>query len=77
MPAFMMPLDIRQRAFLESIRWADVACPDQLVIDIDFAEFTLKVIGDEKNVETYSQTVRKLFFSCGEKIENDERDCYG
>jgi len=69
------PMTVKQKAFLEAIRWADAVYPTDkgiLVIDIDFDRFNLGVLGDSDHVTEFSDLVRKLFFSTCLKMENRE-----
>jgi len=73
------PLTIKQRAFLESIRWVDAVYPNGiLVVDIDFNHFNMGVLGDQAHVSEFSDLVRNTFFSVCSKIDRTERmEWYG
>lgn len=72
------PMTIQQRAFLESIRWADsVYGGNTLVVDIDFDHFAVSVLGADADVMRYTNKVRSLFHQCAEQIERKETEHYG
>ena len=75
MSCITWPMTVKQRAFLEAIRWADAVYPATkgiLVIDIDFDRFNIAVLGDSDHVNEFSELVRKLFFSTCTKINYRE-----
>ena len=78
MSCTVWPMTIQQRAFLESIRWADAVCGgNTLVVDIDFDHFAVMVLGADVDVRTYTDKVRYLFHQCAERIESKETEHYG
>jgi hypothetical protein len=76
MPAYLRPLDLRQKAFLECIRWADAVSPYiVLVVDIDFHNFNMAIMGEEDGITAMSSQVQNLFLSAEDKL--DRKDAYG